>query len=917
MKNIQSLQLSTISKNYTFDKKNYLVITSLLGFPLSGGRPLLEQDLWPKLNEALGDNILDMGMPKPNGEALLFANYHSPEGKPVPAGRAVLQCGAVDKELAVLGNRYWRALIGPSAPEPFTTFPLSYEHAYGGTKYDKNTRGMGMDPVDVFGEQRMPLPNIEHPDKLMSSEGDRPEPAGFAPLDIMWQQRAKRAGTYDQKWIEQQAPNYPLDIDWNYFNVAPQDQWINDFWQGDESYSLYNVHPTQPIIQGKLPDFRGRCFIAPKVAESGQLKEVEQRLETVMFFPEQDLGVLLWRGAITVEEDDLSDMNALVSVFEDAQMPPKPLEHYQQAYDNRSNPDLELKYINNTEDLIPDRVPCGYRYVTLTEDDMDMPMLENVFAGAEQKKNELIEKANQSKQEIKAQLESMKDNLPPEEYKEKMAELNKPIDFPEFKVPSKADRLKMLSEEQLTERTDFEKLEADIKAKVEDGKNQVKEKLVQLKADMESQGLTDEQLAPIDEALKNIELPPELPRPFVDDIRLKLEAQLADIEMQKKQIIDTGGDASSFPEIDIDFDALFLKFKQVEVIKKDGYRLSAHSGDLGRSPHTRPLNELRDELLQAFKNGESLKDRDFACIDLSGQDLSGIDLEGAYLEQVNFSGAVLNNANFKSAILAGANLSNASIDNADLSKANLGKVNFSRAEVKQSNLNQAILAESRFDNTTLIDCNLSETDMTDASFISVKFSKSNLNYFMANDLDLSSSQFDHCQLNDATFTKCQLNHANFNHAVMVKASFSECISEHANFSQANLLNSRFQEDCVFNHANFTASHLERAVFLYASLEDTRFDEANFFMADFSRSNLQRASFHRAIGKKAQFVKSDLRGAKMTSMNLMEGTLMKARITSADFSDSNLYAVEFLNATLGGTNFSGANLDMSKLEHWTP
>ena len=81
----------------------------MLGFPLSGGRPLLEQDLWTKLSEALGDSILDMGMPKPNGEVLVFESYHARNGKPVTAGRAALQCGAVDKELAVIGERYWRA----------------------------------------------------------------------------------------------------------------------------------------------------------------------------------------------------------------------------------------------------------------------------------------------------------------------------------------------------------------------------------------------------------------------------------------------------------------------------------------------------------------------------------------------------------------------------------------------------------------------------------------------------------------------------------------------------------------------------------------------------------------------------------------------------------------------------------------
>ena len=209
MKSIVPLQLSLLTKNYSWQQKNNLIITSMLGFPLSGGRPLLEADLWTKMTEALGSDILDMGMPKPNGEVVVYANYHAPEGKAVTADRAVLQCGSIDKELAVIGKRYWRALIGPSAPEPFTTMPLSYEYAFGGEKYDKNTRGMGMETVDVFGEQRMPLPNVENPDKLMTSEADRPEPAGFAPLDIMWQQRLKRAGYLRPEVDYRASPGIP------------------------------------------------------------------------------------------------------------------------------------------------------------------------------------------------------------------------------------------------------------------------------------------------------------------------------------------------------------------------------------------------------------------------------------------------------------------------------------------------------------------------------------------------------------------------------------------------------------------------------------------------------------------------------------------------------------------------------------
>lgn len=70
----------------------------------------MEADLWTRLGDALGENILDMGMSKPNGEVLLSANYHALDGQPVTAGREVLRCSYINKELVVIGERYWRMI---------------------------------------------------------------------------------------------------------------------------------------------------------------------------------------------------------------------------------------------------------------------------------------------------------------------------------------------------------------------------------------------------------------------------------------------------------------------------------------------------------------------------------------------------------------------------------------------------------------------------------------------------------------------------------------------------------------------------------------------------------------------------------------------------------------------------------------
>lgn len=95
----------------------------MLAFPISKDKsiePLLEQDLWRLISEELGkDSFLDIGMPIPNGEVLVFGDYYAPQGQAITADHAQIQVGPINKSLSIVGNRYWRNLLGPTVPEPF------------------------------------------------------------------------------------------------------------------------------------------------------------------------------------------------------------------------------------------------------------------------------------------------------------------------------------------------------------------------------------------------------------------------------------------------------------------------------------------------------------------------------------------------------------------------------------------------------------------------------------------------------------------------------------------------------------------------------------------------------------------------------------------------------------------------------
>src|SRR6185437_7349523 len=173
-----------------------------------------------------------------------------------------LAVGPIKKELWVVGDRVWNT-TGPSDPVPFDKMPLDYEHAFGGPGYASNPRGKGASAVKAeSGDLVHPLPNVELAKKLVTSPRDRPSPAGFAPIDPSWPQRIKKTGTYDKKWLETRYPEMAEDLDPSYFNAAPEDQWIDGYWQGGEPFVLESMHPNKPRIEGQVPSLVARAFVA-------------------------------------------------------------------------------------------------------------------------------------------------------------------------------------------------------------------------------------------------------------------------------------------------------------------------------------------------------------------------------------------------------------------------------------------------------------------------------------------------------------------------------------------------------------------------------------------------------------------------------------------------------------------------------
>ena len=321
---------------------NFLSLAAMAFFDLTApGDLLAEQDLWKTVPEALGPGgILDEGLPKQRGELLLAGASCAPRGTTTQGLRATVRLGALSKSLAVFGDRFWLPDGSISDPRPFASLPLGYDRAFGGPDFPPNPTGKGLVPVALAdGRTAVSLPNIEYSGQLLVARDDRPEPAGLGPLDITWPQRANYNGTYDERWKIERWPGYPDDTNFLLFNRAPTDQWIPDFFRGDEAFTIENMHPDLPRIAGALPGLRARLFVTlhadyrlftDPATFTETFVEVPMRLETIWLFPTVLRGLVLYRGSIPNRDDEARDVVRVYAAWERLTEPAASIEEYAQ-----------------------------------------------------------------------------------------------------------------------------------------------------------------------------------------------------------------------------------------------------------------------------------------------------------------------------------------------------------------------------------------------------------------------------------------------------------------------------------------------------------------------------------------------------------------------------------------------------------
>lgn len=273
--------------------------------PAAQQAPVLVSDVFdgePGLSTPLFES--DYATRKPRCDVIVHASAQAPGQLPVRELDVAFRLGACEKWAHVVGDRTWRyGVVGlsPSAPEPFTSMPITYGRAFGGScelggqvhAHPANPVGRGYagphGEADLHGQ---PLPNIEQPGEPISLSNGRYRPWSFGPIGRSWQPRQPLAGTYDERWKEEVFPLLPEDFDERYFQAAPEDQQI-DYPQGGEEVRLLNLHPQRSHIFFSLPPLEMPVAVLDATRKLHLLQAV---VDSVTLDVHNEQLIVLWRA---------------------------------------------------------------------------------------------------------------------------------------------------------------------------------------------------------------------------------------------------------------------------------------------------------------------------------------------------------------------------------------------------------------------------------------------------------------------------------------------------------------------------------------------------------------------------------------------------------------------------------------------
>jgi len=288
--------------------------------------------------------------------------------------------------------------------------------------------------------------------------------------------------------------------------------------------------------------------------------------------------------------------------------------------------------------------------------------------------------------------------------------------------------------------------------------------------------------------------------------------------------------------------------------------------------------------------------------DLSGQDLTDRDLSGANLRGAKLDGCVCIRTNFAGADLVGASLDGAMLFRADFTRAFMTEADLSRCNAAYGTFVGAQLDGATLDGGYFDHANFTDAKLDGAKGAIVNFTAAVMPRIRAEGLQLTKSEFKDARLEGADLRGGKLEGCRFQGAKAPESRFDGAELTQAVFSEGDLSGTSF----------FKAS-LAESVWLETDLSGADFGGAVIPKSHFTKANLEDARFEAADLRESRFYRCKLLRTDFSRSNLHGADLCQARLGYTSFVRANLYDAKLIDAKGPGCDFSGANLERTRID----
>ncbi len=801
MKIIKPLTLGLLYKTYQQGQKNQLVVTALAFFPLgelSTTRYMLEASQWSRLMSVL-----------PTGQAL---------DEVMPKAYA---------EVLVLG--------GACAPQ-----------------------GQGVQHVEV----RLQVGAIDKRLRVFCADQGRMSDVGLGPIPIDAEQRKRHAGTYDERWLREDYPGLPADLDWRLYNQAAVDQHQPTPFCGGEPYLLQGMHPVRPEIRGKLPTQRVRAWALGQGDASEALREVKLVMDTVWFLPEKELGVAAYRGTLAVADSDALDISTLMLAYEAASDAPKPLAHYAQVLGLRMDSKTAGLHAFNESQLAP-AMPA-----------LSADVLQAQAETARQKQQAVLDEID-NEFWTQSGMERPADHVPPQ------------VPPPLLQTPS-PQAMKSGDMDLTAMMQSAEALIEKVKHDADEQKKTLEQNLAELKKTLKEGGVEPPQVAA------------QPAQPTWPDVLLRAQgAEDAQTIAMMKLALASSSPSSSADTLDKLAAALQLKAKARQASPTPIAPAQVLCAELAA--------QLGAQVLSWVQQGQPLAGKDLAGVDLRGACLAGLDLSACLLEFADLRQTDLRGCDLRGAVLTQAQLAGAQFDDAQLDEANLCASTAQGASFQRTSLRKVRAAGAQWQSVNATGSQLMSALLDDADLTDSIFDGARLEGTLMNQAVLKGSRWQGASFTKFVGWKMNAMGADFSGSRWERSAVIGSDLTHSLWRGARLIQVQ-ANDTDWLWADLSGLRAERCSWTQSKLQESNMTGALLSACDLSRAELTGARLDAACLAQSLMMQAKMGGVSAVDTDFFQALLRKANFTGADLRQASLFEAELTEVCFNKADTRGVVMD---------